>query len=541
MIEEQNKARLATMMKETKDADFPLLSLDENALSEFAPIMMGFTGGGNCGGGGGPGASPMTNPLAFQTQVQGYHPATAAGLHNLYPSIHSNTLTYQHLNPAHHQAGSPPSQYTLQAVSDSSTPPFDDSGVSSLPPSGSASPNSSMSLYPEDSPVNKYVPNVDQSQGWVQDTNNSGSVSPTLSVPATANPLQLQAPAPGSMGPMTPNGHMVMGSQNNSPPVSPAPDYIPFSEYPSESKDGRVKLVFIKPPETHHRARYLTEGSRGAIRDSTGRGYPVVRLCGYSGTPIQLQCYLCSEDKLGQPHLFYQASEIVGRNITPCQVSRVDGTNIIEVTLNPADGMQAVINCVGIQKERIADVERRVRRQSRRKNWPREIHAIQLDLMKKSSKRSTHCRLVFRARLPTTGEVLQIVSNRIQCTQLPGYPEVHKVSSIEGPVTGGKELIVIGKNFTRDSKVMFRGAMWEKEVTPQQAFLHPMHLVVEAPPYDGPLIASCDKIPVYLSVVCGQRSSEQHQFFYNNTSKLSSPTGHSHHLPQSLHGSFLKA
>ena len=46
--------------------------------------------------------------------------------------------------------------------------------------------------------------------------------------------------------------------------------------YPS--KAGKRELQILAQPEEQHRARYLTEGSRGAIKDRTQNGFPVVRV-----------------------------------------------------------------------------------------------------------------------------------------------------------------------------------------------------------------------------------------------------------------------
>ena len=84
------------------------------------------------------------------------------------------------------------------------------------------------------------------------------------------------------------------------------------------SRDGSVTLRIVKQPESQHRARYLTEGSRGAVKDRTGASFPTLALessCGaYSGKPAKLQIYVSSErdqqlsqlsHKLPAPHLFY--------------------------------------------------------------------------------------------------------------------------------------------------------------------------------------------------------------------------------------------
>lgn len=52
------------------------------------------------------------------------------------------------------------------------------------------------------------------------------------------------------------------------------------------SSDGKIQLQIITQPEQQHRARYQTEGSRGAVKDKSGNGFPVVKLNGYSKPAI---------------------------------------------------------------------------------------------------------------------------------------------------------------------------------------------------------------------------------------------------------------
>lgn len=85
----------------------------------------------------------------------------------------------------------------------------------------------------------------------------------------------------------------------------------PFSY---RSKDGTVELQILCQPETQHRARFIsfhicmvllnfvvplklkvsinsryqTEGSRGAVKDNSGNGFPIVKLVGYD-KPAVLQ------------------------------------------------------------------------------------------------------------------------------------------------------------------------------------------------------------------------------------------------------------
>lgn len=82
---------------------------------------------------------------------------------------------------------------------------------------------------------------------------------------------------------------------------------------------GNVELKIVKEPEKHHRARYMTEGSRGAIKDRSGLGHPVIRLIGYNKGPVTVSCYI-GQDKapFTSPHLFYQASKITSKNSLKC-------------------------------------------------------------------------------------------------------------------------------------------------------------------------------------------------------------------------------
>lgn len=49
-------------------------------------------------------------------------------------------------------------------------------------------------------------------------------------------------------------------------------------QFPSKSEGKELKMVV--QPETQHRARYLTEGSRGSVKDRTQQGFPTVKVRG---------------------------------------------------------------------------------------------------------------------------------------------------------------------------------------------------------------------------------------------------------------------
>ena len=44
------------------------------------------------------------------------------------------------------------------------------------------------------------------------------------------------------------------------------------------SKAGQYELKLIVQPEEQHRARYMTEGSRGAVKDKSQQGHPVIQV-----------------------------------------------------------------------------------------------------------------------------------------------------------------------------------------------------------------------------------------------------------------------
>lgn len=55
---------------------------------------------------------------------------------------------------------------------------------------------------------------------------------------------------------------------------------------------GDITLSIICQPEQQHRARYQTEGSRGAVKDRSGNGFPMVKLNGYNkAVTLQVSYY----------------------------------------------------------------------------------------------------------------------------------------------------------------------------------------------------------------------------------------------------------
>ncbi|XP_042863478.1 nuclear factor of activated T-cells 5-like isoform X2 [Penaeus japonicus] len=271
----------------------------------------------------------------------------------------------------------------------------------------------------------------------------------------------------------------------------------------ARSSDGKVELSLITQPEEQHRARYQTEGSRGAVKDRSGLGHPTVKLFGYNKATT-LQVFVGSDSGKTGPHMFYQVCRVSGKNSTPCKERRVDGTAIIEAQLEPESDMTMSCDCVGILKERNVDVEHRFKA-----------------VVSRGRKKSTKCRLVFRTCITLSNgaqETLQVVSQPIACTQPPGVPEISRKSLEKCPVMGGEEMFIFGKNFLKDTVVTFQqnGAksqpIWEEKVSPDPETLQPIHLIVTVPKYYDQNIT--EEVTVQMLVSSGGKVSEPHSLTY---------------------------
>lgn len=95
--------------------------------------------------------------------------------------------------------------------------------------------------------------------------------------------------------------------------------------------------------------RYQTEGSRGAVKDRSGNGFPIVRLVGYNKA-ASLQVFIGTDIGRVAPHMFYQACKVAGKNSTQCNEKKVDGTVVIEIDFKPEQDMTITCDCVGILK-----------------------------------------------------------------------------------------------------------------------------------------------------------------------------------------------
>lgn len=120
---------------------------------------------------------------------------------------------------------------------------------------------------------------------------------------------------------------------------------------------------------------------------------------------IEFQVFIGTDIGRVAPHMFYQACKVAGKNSTPCVEKKLDGTIVIEIEVKPENEMTVTCDCVGILKERNVDVEHRFPDHS----GPR------------SKKKSTRCRMVFRATVTNddgSTETLQVCSQQIICSKL---------------------------------------------------------------------------------------------------------------------------
>ncbi|XP_056268206.1 nuclear factor of activated T-cells 5 isoform X2 [Pseudoliparis swirei] len=289
------------------------------------------------------------------------------------------------------------------------------------------------------------------------------------------------------------------GSSSNDPQTTSHKGGILSTQYPQKSEGKEVKILV--QPETQHRARYLTEGSRGSVKDRTQQGFPTVKLEGVN-EPVVLQVFVGNDSGRVKPHGFYQACRVTGRNTTACKEVDIDGTTVIQVSLDLSTNMALAVDCVGILKLRNADVEARIG-------------------VAGSKKKSTRARLVFRVNIPRPdGSVLtlQIPSSPILCTQPAGVPEILKKSLHGCSVRGGEEVFIIGKNFLKDTKVIFQENVtddksWKAEAEIDMDLFHQNHVIVKVPAYQNQAITSSVCVGIYVITNAG-RSHDVQPFTY---------------------------
>ncbi|XP_062997377.1 nuclear factor of activated T-cells, cytoplasmic 3 [Elgaria multicarinata webbii] len=279
---------------------------------------------------------------------------------------------------------------------------------------------------------------------------------------------------------------------------------LPPLDWPLPTQYGQCELKIEVQPKTHHRAHYETEGSRGAVKASTG-GHPVVKLLGYSEKPVNLQMFIgTADDRYLRPHAFYQVHRITGKTVaTASQEIIIASTKVLEIPLLPENNMSASIDCAGILKLRNSDIE---------------LRKGETDIGRKN----TRVRLVFRVHIPQpSGKVLslQAASIPVECSQRSAQelPQIEKYSINSCSVNGGHEMVVSGSNFLPESKIIFleKGQdgrpQWEVEGKIIRERSQEVTIVLEIPPYHNKTITAAVQVQFY---VCnGKRKKSQSQRF----------------------------
>ncbi|XP_033929220.1 nuclear factor of activated T-cells, cytoplasmic 3-like isoform X2 [Melopsittacus undulatus] len=279
---------------------------------------------------------------------------------------------------------------------------------------------------------------------------------------------------------------------------------LPPLDWPLPSHYGQCELRIEVQPKTHHRAHYETEGSRGAVKASTG-GHPVVKLLGYSEKPVNLQMFIgTADDRYLRPHAFYQVHRITGKTVaTASQEIIIASTKVLEIPLLPENNMSSSIDCAGILKLRNSDIE---------------LRKGETDIGRKN----TRVRLVFRVHIPQpSGKVLslQTASIPVECSQRSAQelPQIEKYSINSCSVNGGHKMVVTGSNFLPESKIIFfeKGQdgrpQWEVEGKIIREKCQGANIILEVPPYHNKAITAAVQVQFYLCN--GKRKKSQSQRF----------------------------
>ncbi|VDN24272.1 unnamed protein product [Dibothriocephalus latus] len=128
-----------------------------------------------------------------------------------------------------------------------------------------------------------------------------------------------------------------------------------------QSTWGGCSLELVQQPELQHRARYLTEGSRGPIKNRTNDGHPRIKLRGWNG-PALLQVFVANDSGEPKLNMFYQVCLVATKSNRGCTEKTIGHTTVVQVPFHPDTGEDRTldVDCVGLVKMRNSDVERRL-------------------------------------------------------------------------------------------------------------------------------------------------------------------------------------
>jgi len=270
------------------------------------------------------------------------------------------------------------------------------------------------------------------------------------------------------------------------------------------SKYEELELRILRQPEEQHRARYMSEGSRGSVKDRSGKSHVTVALRGYN-RPAILEIFASIGNGPVVPHPLYRLIPVTGKNgssVTSCKESvTADGAACLQVVLRPESKMTAVLDCIGILKICSYDLKRKLPKQNR----------------------NASVRLVFRVTVPAYQNrrqniVLQTVSLPIICAQQPGYPDISRISCTSSSVRGNVDVFIVGKNFSGNATVYMKEygpdgkIIWSSPAVVDQQHTHSCHMICTVPPYRDLFISNC--VEVMLTVECGKKISRPLSFKY---------------------------
>ncbi|PKU36529.1 nuclear factor of activated t-cells 5 [Limosa lapponica baueri] len=285
-------------------------------------------------------------------------------------------------------------------------------------------------------------------------------------------------------------------------------------QYPTKSEGKELKIVV--QPETQHRARYLTEGSRGSVKDRTQQGFPTVKGCDLTGITEtrgslhkwnavvdvpsclerreeivyhteQFDCTDLQHETGGWPAEIRGGGKLrdnVLVSVTDCLTEKLEGHNepvMLQVFVGNDSGRvkphgfyqacrvtgRNTTPCKEVDIEGTTVIEVGLDPSN---NMTLAVDCVGILKLRNadvearigiagSKKKSTRARLVFRVNITRKDGstlTLQTPSSPILCTQPAGVPEILKKSLHSCSVKGEEEVFLIGKNFLKGTKVIFQ-------------------------------------------------------------------------------------
>ncbi|VDO03854.1 unnamed protein product [Rodentolepis nana] len=351
-------------------------------------------------------------------------------------------------------------------------------------------------------------------------------------------------------------------SQGSFPGEGLPPEQFKFFDEPFSNTWKSVQLSLVQQPELQHRARYLTEGSRGPIKNRSYDGYPTILMQGWSGSAM-LHVFVASESDDPNLHLFYQVCLVSTKSNRGCCEIVFGFTTVVQMPFTPNTNNRVMsVDSVGLVKLRNSDVERRcaaVVEESKRKRDRKQEEKISCRSRMSSSPtqgtpvsstsasiceevgrrslkpKSSSTRLVYRVLLlspeNTVEGVVQVVSDPIRCTQIVGGPEITRMSIKKGDAHSRPELFIIGKNFVRGTRVIFRqmandssdDVRWEMDAEIEAPYFTQTHLVCRVPEYTGPSLPLTAPLRVNVCIQTPTRVGRPEQFTYLPTLSIQGP------------------